>query len=38
MTCFDVVIVSSNRTEDRMNESRQGVRFLGLETLQWCSL
>jgi hypothetical protein len=33
-----VVIISANKTEDRGFESRQGVRFLGLYTLQCCSL
>jgi hypothetical protein len=31
-----VVIASSSRTEDPGLESRQGVRFWGLNTLQWC--
>jgi hypothetical protein len=32
------VIVSANRTDDRGFESHQGVRFLGIYTLQCCSL
>jgi hypothetical protein len=32
-----VVIAAAYRTEDRRFESRQGVRFLGLYTLQCCS-
>jgi hypothetical protein len=31
-----VVIASASRTEDPGFESRQGVRFLGLYTLQCC--
>jgi hypothetical protein len=31
------VIVCSNGTEDRWFKSRQGARFLGLYTLQYCS-
>jgi hypothetical protein len=31
-----VVIASAYRTEDPWFESRQGVRFLGLYTLQCC--
>jgi hypothetical protein len=33
-----VVIVAANITEDRGFESRQGLRFLGLNTLQCCSM
>jgi hypothetical protein len=31
-----VVIAFADRTEDPGFESRQGVRFLGIYTLQWC--
>jgi hypothetical protein len=33
-----VVIVSADETEDRGFEYHQGVRFLGLNTLQCCSM
>jgi hypothetical protein len=35
---YVAVIASANGTEDRGYESRRGVRFLGLKTLQCCSL